>query len=102
MRRPDFVSHEDILRWDDSIKNDKTISESLLSVTMIKEVCYCGLWLSEELDKLKCPHDIIVRIQWTAGKLSFGRDMWETHQQMLEDYKNNNLIFNDDPDGEIN
>lgn len=95
MRRPDFVTPEDIARWSDNIDKDEKLPKSLVDLAIIREVCYCGLWLAEELDKLKCPPEIIVRIQWTAGKLSFGRDMWEIHLQMLEDYKVNKLIFED-------
>lgn len=98
MSRPNFITPEDILRWTDAIDKDELIPSSLKSLTIIKEVCFAGLWLSEQLSELKCPDEIITRIQWTAGRLSYGRDIWEVHQQILQDYKDNKLIFEDDVD----
>lgn len=102
MRRPNFVTPEDISRWSNNIDKDSAIPKALKESTIIREVCYSGLWLSEELFKLKCPDEIIVRIQWTAGKLSFGRDTWEVHQNILQEYKDNKLIFEDESNIEIN
>jgi|WetSurMetagenome_2_1015567.scaffolds.fasta_scaffold1036351_2 hypothetical protein len=98
MLRPNFVTEEDILRWDNMINNDPLMPVSLASSPTIREVCYAGLWLCDELEKLLCPDDIIVRLQHTAGRLSFGRNTWEVSSKLLEDYKNNNLTFENDPD----
>jgi hypothetical protein len=56
------------------------------------------LYLVEQLMKLECPNELITRIQFTAGKISFGRDPWEVHLKILEDYKNNKLDFDTDPE----
>lgn len=97
MNRPEFVSSEDIDRWSKNIDNDPNILKSIASSPIIREVCYAGLWLSEQLEKLKCPEHLIIRIQHAAGGLSFGRDIWEVHQQVLESYKNNELEFEIEP-----
>jgi len=93
MSRPEFISNEDIARWSENIDNDPRIPEAIANSPIIREVCYAGLWLSEQLEELKCPEDLIVRIQHAAGGLSFGRDIWDTHQKVLESYKNNEMEF---------
>lgn len=98
MRRPDFVTNEDIQRWSDIIDSDPTFPKDYADQVILREVCYAGLWLSEKLQALDCPLDLVFRIQWTAGKISFGRDAWEVHQQMLNDYIDNKLIFEADKD----
>ncbi len=94
MARPEFITNEDIARWSEMI--DADLSPTLAESAIIKEVCYAGLWLAEQLHFLKCQEELIIRIQWTAGKLSFGRDPWEVHQQILDDYINNKLVFEED------
>jgi hypothetical protein len=97
MPRPDFVTNEDIARWSENIDNDPRLSPALKEQAIIREICYAGLWLTEELEKLKCPEEMIVRIQYTAGKLSYGRDIWEVHQMILDGYKLNEIEFEMDP-----
>jgi hypothetical protein len=101
-RRPDFVRDEDILRWSNNIEKDPNIPPLVLSSTVLREVCYAGLYLAEELDKLKCPEEIIIRIQFTAGRLCFGRDPWEVSSYLIESYKKDELQFESDPDKELN
>lgn len=93
MSRPEFITNEDITRWSDNIDNDPNISVGLAQSALIREVCYAGLWLCEQLEELNCPEELILRIQYTAGKLSFGRDAWEVHIKMLEDYKSDTLEY---------
>jgi hypothetical protein len=102
MPRPDFITNEDIIRWSNYIEEDKFTPPDLLKSAIIREVCYSGLWLSEQLEKLQCPDSIIVRIQWTAGKLSYGRDPWEVHQEMLKQYQDNTLVFESDDSAALN
>ena len=102
MNRPEFVSNEDIARWSKIIDNDTAVPKELLKLPIIREVCYAGIWLSEKLSELDCPDVLITRIQWTAGKLAYGRDVWKVHQDILEDYKENKLIFEDDEPSELN
>lgn len=103
MSRPDFITNEDIARWSKNLEEDESLSKELINSPIIREVCYAGLWLSEELEKLNCPNSIIVRIQYSAGKVSFSRDPWQVHQGFLEKYKNNELIFeNDDENYKLN
>jgi hypothetical protein len=98
MSRPDFITNEDIARWSKEIDNDKSLPPGLVKSPVIREVCFAGLWLSEQLSSLGCPDSLIVRIQYTAGKVSFGKDAWTIHQQFLEGYKNNTLDFATDPE----
>lgn len=102
MNRPEFVSNEDIARWSKIIDTDTTVPKELLELPIIREVCYAGIWLAENLAKLNCPDILITRIQWTAGKLAYGRDIWKVHQDILQDYKDNKLIFEDDESSELN
>jgi hypothetical protein len=97
MSRPEFITYEDTVRWDEQIKHDN-IEEEIAEEPLLIEVIYAGLWLVEELIKLKCPQDYIIRIQYTAGAASFGRDPWELHQYYLDAYKNNELEFDQDLD----
>ena len=55
-------------------------------------------WLTEQLVALQCPEECIARIQYTAGKLTFGRDIWTVFQEMVESYKLNKMEFEPDPD----
>jgi thymidine kinase len=102
MSRPEFVSNEDLDRWSEVIDNDERIPKHVAQAVLIREVCYAGLYLVEQLEKLNCPDDLSVRIQWQGGKASFGRDPWEVHQKLLEDYIDNKLLFEDDPTVDMN
>jgi hypothetical protein len=97
MSRPDFITAQDVSRWTKIIESDKQIPSDLAANPTIREVCYAGLFLSEQLADLNCPEELLVRIQYTAGKMSFGRDPWEVHQQMLEDFKSNKIVFDMEP-----
>ena len=94
MPRPSFITNEDLERW--SVEFDK-LDELYRDSAIIKEVCFAGLYLSEQLELLNCPDELIVRIQFTAGKLSYGHDPWEIHNSILTDYKNNQLTFDLEP-----
>ena len=91
-----YISLEKVEEYDYLIDNDPGIPESLKQSSIIREVCRAGYYLVEELEKLKCPESILVKIQWTAGKMSYGRDPWEVHQMVLDNYKNNTLVFDSD------
>lgn len=98
--RPEFVTGEDIERWNDNIKKDITlpeaVAESVLVNPLLREVMYAGLWLGEQLLELNCAPEKIVRLQFTAGHLSFGRDIWEVHQEILDDYRNDRIEWEED------
>jgi hypothetical protein len=102
MPRPDSVTEKDIAEWSDNIDNDEQIPKYLLKEPLIREVCFAGLWMCEELEKLGCPEYLIVRIQEAAGRLSFGRDPWEVSKTLLDTYKANELNFEQDPSGITN
>lgn len=102
MKRPDFIKEDDIIRWSNILDNDSNTPELLKNNSTIREICYAGLYLSDELSKLLCPEEIIFRLQDAGGRLSFGRDTWEVHQEILNKYINNQLIFEDDEESTIN
>lgn len=104
MKRPEFITNEDISRWSEIIDNDPTIPKELVQQAIVREVFYAGLYLSEQLEKLECPAELLVRIQFSAGKYSFGRDPWAAHLEILDLYKNNQLKFEKDQidDSKIN
>lgn len=96
MKRPDFITQEDIVRWDDNLQNDMSLPTAIKlaqQLPLFKEVMYTGLWLAEELTKLKCNEILITRICYTTGRLSFGQDPWEVAQDMLTAYQKNELEF---------
>lgn len=96
MSRPDSVTNEDITRWSNNIDSDTNLPAFLVQSPIVREVCYAGLWLVEQLDKLGCPEEYIQRIQFTAGQQSFGRDPWDVHQNMLTEYMNGQLAYDTD------
>jgi hypothetical protein len=93
-----IVSIEEIKKYDKIIDDDPLIPTAMKTIQVIREVCRAGLWLSEQLVKSGCPDILIPRISWTAGKLSFGRDVWDVHQEILQKYQDNELLFEEDPD----
>lgn len=102
MPRPDSVTAEDLANWADNIDNDDKIPKHLSAEPLIREVCFAGLWMAEELEKAGCPEYLITRIQFAAGRLSFGRDPWEVSKTILDNYKNDTLNFEADPTGVTN
>lgn len=98
MSRPEFITEQDLARWLDNI-NQNSITKSYVAVMPeLQEVIYAGLWLAENLALLKCNPVLIARIRYTAGQLSFGKDAWDIHQEMLHAYRNNELEFEIDYD----
>lgn len=93
MSRPDFITEEDIAKWDHIIDTDPAMPIAVLDEPLIREVMYAGLWLTEELIKAECSEENIFLLQFTAGQLSFGKDPWDVHQEMLDDYLNNRIEF---------
>ena|ERR1700677_274066 len=92
-----FLTDQQLQKYDEQIKKDK-IPEKILQEPLLMEVMRAGLWLVEQLQLLQCPSEYIIRIQYTAGGASFGRDPWEIHQYYLQAYQNNELEFDFDPD----
>jgi hypothetical protein len=91
-----YVSLEKIREYDENIDNDLNISQGMKDNPIIREVCRAGLYLCEQLELLMCPQELILRIQYTAGKISFGRDAWEVHRQVLKEYEMNTLEYEKD------
>jgi len=101
MPRPSFVTDEDIKRWSKELDESPHLDKTMIKSAVIREVCFAGLWLAEQLEKLGCPDSLIIRIQYSAGKVSFGKDVWEIHQQFLDGYTKNELDFEPEP-GNLN
>jgi hypothetical protein len=102
MPRPEFITQADIIKWNIIIDSDSELPKEFYASPAVRESCFAGLWLAEELQKLDCPEIIITRIQFTAGKLSYGRDAWEVSKMMLEAYKKDELVFEPDSDSPNN
>jgi hypothetical protein len=98
MSRPNDVTEEDIARWDAAIDKDEAVPNQIKSSSFYRELLRAGMWLKESLQHLGCTEDLIARILFTAGTYSFGRDFWEAHLEILNAYKNNELIFEKDFD----
>jgi hypothetical protein len=90
---PDFVTREDLNRWNKNIDEDPYLDPKLAEDATIREICLAGHWLLEELDKLGCSDSIEVTLQYLGGKLSFGRDPWIAHEFILNSFKNNLIVF---------
>ena len=95
-KRPELVTVADMVRWSESLDNDARLA-NVKGIPALREVCFAGMYLSEELEKLDCPADLIVRIQYTAGVMSFGRDTWEVATMLLTKFKDQTLEFELDP-----
>jgi len=99
MSRPEFITEEDIARWSESIDNDPLLDKQLAQNPIVREVCYAGQFLAEKLRELDCSEDIIGRIMYTAGQLSFGQeDIWAVHQEILKEFIAGTLEFEKDSD----
>jgi hypothetical protein len=97
MPRPESVTHEDIVRWDEQIDQDPDMG-LMGTFAIIREVCYAGAWMAEELERLQCPDELIARMQYTGGSMSFGKDPWQIFASLLQQYNNNELEFELEPD----
>jgi len=85
--RPEFVTQEDLERWNDRIKNDPGIPEGFGETEKELEVLYAGIWIYEQLTELECPETDIQKIQYIAGHLSRDNDTWTVAQQAVDIYK---------------
>lgn len=102
MARPNYISNEDIKRWEKNLKEDKITSPYTRNNPILREVCYANIFLREKLEQLNCPEELILRINFTAGKMSFGRDPWGIAEFLLEKYEKNELVLEPDPNAESN
>ena|ERR1700722_9382202 len=97
MPRPNNLSNDDIIRYDQIIDNDPMLPSSLASNPVIREICYAGQYLSEQLNKLNCQEHIIGQIMYCAGQMSFGNnDPWKVHQDILDQFVDGSLEFEED------
>jgi hypothetical protein len=100
MPRPEYVTNEDIFRWDEKIDEDPNMSPAMRDSPIVREVCYAGQWMAEKLTELNCPDHLIGRMMWTAGELCFGRkDPWAIHQEVLNSFIDGTIVFEIDPEG---
>ncbi len=97
MKKPDFITEEDINRWNEILDQDTSISVEHKNNLIIREVCYAGMWLFEQLQERQCPDSLSVRIQYSAAKLCPGKDPWSIHQMMLDQYDKNQLTIENEP-----
>jgi len=102
MNRPSNIKKEDIVRWSEFIDSDPYLPKDLLTIPEFREICYAGMWLIEELEKHQCPSDLAVRIQWTAGKMSYKKEPWEIHTKIIDQYKDGSLVIEHDKNVTLN
>lgn len=99
MSRPESITNEDLLRWDETIDNDPFLTPGMAQNAIIREMCYAGQWLADKLNDLNCPDHLVGRIMYTAGRICFGRkDPWEVHQDILTRFVSGTLEFELDPE----
>ncbi len=79
--RPDFITDEDIARWDISIDNDTELTDvvgaDFAKNPVTREVLYTSLWMTEILNKMNLTPAIIAASQNVLGQQSFGADPWQ-------------------------
>jgi hypothetical protein len=98
MPRPESVTNEDLLRWSETIDNDPLVDESLAQNPIIREVCYAGQWLADQLTKIECPDHLIGQMMYTAGAMCYGRkDPWIVHQDIYIRFVAGELEFQVEP-----
>ncbi len=89
--RPDFITEEQIAKWDTDLKNDTTLLETipleLINEPEMKEVLYAGLWVVEELTRMGYDSTTVSDIQYSHGRQSFGRDTWQIAKIFVDAYK---------------
>jgi hypothetical protein len=91
--RPFSVTTSDIKRWDQIIAEDSSLKDEYKRNFQIREYCYAGMWLFEQLMLKQCPLSLAQRIQYSAGKNSINQDPWKIHQEFLENYDKNEIII---------
>lgn len=96
MNRPEFVTDEDLARWNRCMDNDTNLPSFIRTIPIMQEVCYAGLWFAESLSDLNVSDERITALQFTAGRYAFGRDPWAAHQDLLEKYKAGEIKFAED------
>lgn len=89
--RPSFITNQDLKRWDQIISQDSLLKEEYKRNFQIREYCYAGIWLFEQLMLSSCPVSLAKRIQYFAGKNSINKNPWEIHQESLSNYENDKL-----------
>lgn len=96
MKRPDFVTNEQITRWGEALDKDSLVPDFFKKAELLREIMFAGFWLMEELVKLKCESHVIVQVQFTHGAMSYGNDTWQIADDLLTAYKKGELVFIDE------
>lgn len=96
MKRPDFVTNEQINRWGEALDKDNMVPDFFKKADLLREIMYAGFWLMEELVALKCEPHVIVQVQFTHGAMSYGNDTWKIADELLVAYKKGELEFIDE------
>jgi hypothetical protein len=96
--RPEFVTQEDIDRWSEALDKETLVPKFLTQAPLVREVFYAGYWLGEKLLAAGCSEELAVRIGYLGGQLSFGKNPWQVHQELWDDYINNRMEFETDYD----
>lgn len=92
------LTQQQLQQYDLNIDNDPHLTEETKSNPTMRELCRAGLYLVDQLKTLQCPDAYIMRIQYTAGAASFGRDVWEVHKEFVRRYRDNELEFEQNVD----
>lgn len=94
MPRPVAITNDQIIVWENEIAQDPFLGNSIYLDPLFKEVLLAGKYLTQQLLILQCSEDLIGRITFTAGQLSFGRDdPWEIAEDLIVRYQQNTLVF---------
>lgn len=95
MKRPDFVTDEDITRWTDELENDPMTPSPFKDEVLLREIIFSGMWLAEKLQDLHCPDHRIVQVQFAHGFECFGNDCWKKAEEILLAYENDEIDFSE-------
>jgi hypothetical protein len=94
--KPDHITEEQYNQWLAAVEADPLIPANIKTDADALEVCIAGHWLKQELDKLKCPADLQLRIFFTYGQLAYEGDPWKMAQLISQEYASGSLVFEDD------
>lgn len=95
MKRPDFVTDEEISRWTEELENDELTPSPFKDEVLLREIIFSGMWLVEKLQDLDCPDHHIVQLQFAHGFESFGVDCWKKAEEILLAYENGEVDFSE-------
>ena len=93
--KPDYISQTQYDEWVKRLQDDPFIPE-MFKTSEKRDICIASYWINDQLEALKCPSEIRIRIAFTLGRSIKESDPWTCAQSLLQDYVDGSLEFEDD------